>query len=70
MTRTKEPTVKNRAVIVVLVALLALMAASGASAKRMHRANANVHAAQHSLVKQASKAAMKKIERRSYRSLL
>ena len=65
MTRTKEPTVKNLVVILVLVALIALMAASGASARMWHHKPAH-----QTLVNQASKAALNKIERRSYRSLM
>jgi len=70
MTRTKEPTVKKRTLTIVLVALVALMAASGASAKKMLRANANVHAAPHSLVKQANKSAAAHVARWSHRALL
>ena len=59
----KEPTMRTRAYAVILAALVALMAAAGASAKAQ-----NVHAKKqqlrHSLVKQAQKAAAKKIDRR------
>jgi hypothetical protein len=69
--RTKEPTMKKRAYIVILAALVALMAASGASAQRAH-AHSNAKQARHSLVKQTQKqtqkAAYKKISMRAGRA--
>ncbi|HEY8646630.1 MAG TPA: hypothetical protein VIL77_12190 [Gaiellaceae bacterium] len=59
---------QNRAYAVILAALVALMAASGASAKVSY-VHANVKQAKHSLVKQAQKAAYKRIDRRWGRAI-